>query len=189
MGSSGMIEASISSLQQRRGEDFRELFRSDYWLNLGLSAFEARLKAHTRDAVRQWLECVEAVHGPENRAVLLLLGRYGLTDETDLARKLAMAQAAEDADATMAYRLAKTLVRERVLSDPVERRRAMQEIFGVLDVTAGSDLSSPSPHSSENGSPAASDQRAPKTRYASICKSVGANGETDRNGSNGHSEA
>lgn len=135
MGSAGMIHESIIALQNRRGEDFRELFRSDHWLKLGLTAFETRLARAERDAVRAWLECVEAVHGPENRAVLLLLGRYGLTDETDLARKLTLAAAAEDADATMAYRLAKQLVREKVLSDPVERRRVMQEIFGVLDVT------------------------------------------------------
>lgn len=135
-GSSTMVHDALMTLRDRSGEDFRALFRSDEWLKLGLEAFRVRLENHERDALRHWLECVGAVHGTENRAVLLLLGRYGLIDETDLARKLDIARAAEDADASVAYRLAKQLVRERVLSDPQERRRAMQEIFGVMEVPA-----------------------------------------------------
>ena len=133
--SSTIISQVVATMRDRRGEDFRNLFRTDHWLKLGLRAFEIRLENAERDALRAWLECVEAVHGPENRAVLLLLGRHNLADESELARKLDLAAAADGADADMAYRLGKQIVRERVMSDPQERRRAMQEIFGVLDVT------------------------------------------------------
>ena len=133
--SSTIIAQTVATMRDRRGEAFRELFRTDHWLQLGLKAFEMRLERGERDALRAWLECVEAVHGPENRAVILLLGRHGLADEGELARKLEWAEAAEGADADMAYRLGKQIVRERVMSDPQERRRALQEIFGVLDVT------------------------------------------------------
>jgi hypothetical protein len=72
----------------------------------------------------------------EVSVALLIAERIGAKTVDDAERLIDSARRARDANADDAYRLAKDLVRTRIASDPVERRRVMQEIFGVMDVSA-----------------------------------------------------
>lgn len=148
MGSSSMIEYTISNLQKRNPEQLRTMLWSDEWLTVGLEAFHARLSGHKRDAVRQYFEMLEMVSGKGDKALAMWLASVGVTN-AELARDmLDMARRAMDAKDDDAYKIAKDLIRAKVQADPDERRRVMQELFGMMDAGV---VESPAPVAALNG--------------------------------------
>lgn len=136
MGSSNAIACTLENLHKRNPEALRELLWSDEWLTLGLEAFHARLSDHKRDAVKQYFQMLEMVSGKGDKALAMWLASVGVTN-AELARDmLDMARRAMDAKDDDAYKIAKDLIRAKVQADPEERRRVMQELFGMMDASA-----------------------------------------------------
>jgi hypothetical protein len=72
---------------------------------------------------------------PQVNIALLIAREIGVEDVSEATRLLGAARSALGTNADDAYRLAKQLVRTRVMSDPDERKRSMQEIYGLMDAT------------------------------------------------------
>lgn len=126
---------TVLGLTARNPEALRAALWSDEWVEAGLAAFHARLVAQKRDALRLYLEAIEAVSGKNERAIVVFCASLGESDPERVRRMVELARSSEGSNETDAYRLAKQLVRERIMSDPAERRAAMQEIFGIMDAT------------------------------------------------------
>jgi len=69
---------------------------------------------------------------PQVNIALLIAKEIGVEDVNESSRLLTAARNALGTNADDAYRLAKQLVRTRVMSDPEERVRSMQEIYGLM---------------------------------------------------------
>ena len=148
MGTVGAVQHTIANLQKRNSDQLRTMLWSDEWLTVGLEAFHSRLVDGKRDAVRLYFESLELVSGKDNKAVAMWLASVGITN-AELARDmLDMARRAMDAKDDDAYKLAKDLIRAKVQADPEERRRVMQEIFGMMDASA---FDGPAPLVAVNG--------------------------------------
>lgn len=74
--------------------------------------------------------------GVEVNIALMIAERVGVKSETEAAGLIEAASRARSASPEDSYRLAKSIVRDRVRSDPAEAHRAMQEIFGLIDAPA-----------------------------------------------------
>ena len=137
MGSAALVERTIESLQRRGSNELKRIFIEDpTWTELGLKAFKIRLKNAERDAVRCWLEIWGVIEGDQSKALLAWLSAQGVVNAELAQQMIALAKRAMESSDTDAYRLAKQLVRARVMADPDERRRVMQEIFGAMEVPA-----------------------------------------------------
>lgn len=148
MGTVGAVEHTIANLQKRNSEQLRSMLWSDEWLSVGLEAFHSRLAAGKRDAVRLYFESLEMVSGKGDKALAMWLASVGVTN-AELARDmLDMARRAMDAKDDDAYKIAKDLIRAKVQADPEERRRVMQELFGMMDASA---FDGPAPLVAVNG--------------------------------------
>jgi len=132
-GSSTLIAKTLGLV--KAGADLKHSIAKDPdWTRIGLEAFHTRLVNAERDAVRHWLEVQGLIHGDMNAALLAWLAARGIADAAKAEGLLAMAMRAQQSTERDAYTLAKELVRKRVMADPDERRRALQEIFGMMPV-------------------------------------------------------
>ena len=136
-------------------EKIRAMLWGPEWVQLGMDAFKTRLRDAERDAVRLYFEALGVVSGREAAMVAAFLAGAGVRDETEGRRFIALGKRAEGATDFDSYRLAKQIVREHIAADPAERRRVMQELFGVVDsaevVPQGSAVALASPQSHANG--------------------------------------
>jgi hypothetical protein len=128
-------ERVIAQMAKRTPDELRRALWSDEWIKAAMDALYARLLEAERDAVRLYFQALELIDGKETTAILVFCGSLGLSDPDQVRRMVELAKRADGSSETDAYRLAKELVRHRVMADPDERRRAMQEIFGIMDAT------------------------------------------------------
>jgi hypothetical protein len=136
MGSAALIAETVRQLQRRDPEKLKEILSSDEWLGIALRAFKTRLENAERDAVRIYFEQYGLIEGDMNRALAQWLAAQGVESAQVAQAMIELAKRAMDSSERDAYRLAKELVRARVMADPDERRRAMQEIFGQMEIPA-----------------------------------------------------
>jgi hypothetical protein len=135
MGAYGLTERTIAQLHRRSPEALREQLWSDEWLQLGLDGFKTRLANAERDAVRCFFEAIELVGSRDDAMLLAFLAGSGARDAEHARLLIARASSVEGVSDVDVYRMAKELVRARIMADPDERRRAMQEIFGLMDAS------------------------------------------------------
>lgn len=69
----------------------------------------------------------------EVSVAFLIAEQIGTKDPAEAKRLIEAAGRARQSGPEDAYRLAKQIVRDRIKADPDERRRAMQELFGLID--------------------------------------------------------
>lgn len=91
-----------------------------------------RAKKGSRSCINGVVRIATAA-GSAEKLLLAFLAAQGVTSLAEGVRCLQLAKRADGSTDTDAYRLAKQLVRARVMADPDERRRAMQEIFGAME--------------------------------------------------------
>lgn len=135
-GTRTLIRRSIEFLRDHKPDQFRALFADQEWMELALDAFRARLKAHERDAVRLYFEAMGWVGGRETTLILAFLGAHGVTNMDDAGRYLRLAKSADGATIEDARRTAVATLRGLMRADPSERKRLMQELFGLTEVAA-----------------------------------------------------
>ena len=135
MGSSLVIAKTIAELERRDPDTLRQMLLSDDWLVVALEGFHARLRAHKRDAIRQYFEAIKLIGKQDQLSVSIVLSQHlGTKDQAESDRLLSAARRARESTPDDAFRIAKELVRQRIAKDPAERRRVAQELFGVMDV-------------------------------------------------------
>jgi len=146
-----LIVKTIADLRERSPEALRAVLFSDEWLERGMKCFAKRLDDGERDAMRLYFEAIGAVGSREQAIMAALLASLGVASLEAARDFVRRGQAVAEASSDDAYRLARQICRMKIQADPRERKRLLQELFGLLDVAEVEQVISELPPPATNG--------------------------------------